>query len=173
MSRVQDSAAAERASARRAWPVRAFRLGNEPNEDLSASTTAVERLEMIWPLTVDAWALSGRTIPDYARHEAPIRVIHGYVRRQAGEGERRDPMDTTPTEQAVLARFRERCHIAGAVQVGYGMRATAIRLARSTQPDLDIDQALVAMVEKGWLKRNEAGTWYYLTADGAGLVKTA
>jgi hypothetical protein len=82
-------------------------------------------------------------------------------------------MDTTPVEQAVLARFRERCHIAGSVQVGYGMRAAAIRLARSSQPDLDVDQALAGMVEKGWLKRNEAGTWYYLTAEGAELVKAA
>jgi hypothetical protein len=82
-------------------------------------------------------------------------------------------MSTTPAEQAVFARFRERCHIAGAVQVGYGMRAAAIRLARSGHPELDVDQALAAMVEKGWLKRNEAGTWYYLTADGAELVKAA
>jgi hypothetical protein len=82
-------------------------------------------------------------------------------------------METTKAEQAVLARFRERCHIAGGVQVGYGMRAAAIRLARNSQPDLDIDQALGAMVEKGWLKRNEAGTWYYLTAKGAERVKGA
>jgi len=77
----------ERASARRAWPVCAFRLGSEPSEDLSANTTAVERLEMIWPLTVDAWALAGRIIPDYPRHEAPIRVIHGHIRKQSREGE--------------------------------------------------------------------------------------
>ncbi|HYG65401.1 MAG TPA: hypothetical protein VEL74_22660 [Thermoanaerobaculia bacterium] len=54
---------------------------------MSANTTAVERLEMIWPLTVDAWALAGRIIPDYPRHEAPIRVIHGHIRKQSREGE--------------------------------------------------------------------------------------
>jgi hypothetical protein len=86
MSRAQDPAAAERALARKTWPVHAFRLGREPGEDLSASTTAVERLEMIWPLTVDAWTLAGRIIPDYPRHEAPIRVIHG-IRNQSSEGE--------------------------------------------------------------------------------------
>jgi hypothetical protein len=87
MNRARTPAAAERASARKSWPVRAFRLGNEPGEDLSAGTTAAERLEMIWPLTVDAWALAGRTIPNYPRHEAPIRVIHGYIRQQSDKGE--------------------------------------------------------------------------------------
>lgn len=83
-------------------------------------------------------------------------------------------MDTTKAEQAVLNRFRERCHIAGTVAVGYGMRADAIRLADPRSPSLDVadmDQALAAMVEKGWLKRNEAGTWYYLAAEGAERVK--
>ena len=80
-------------------------------------------------------------------------------------------MDTTKAEQAVLNRFRERCHIAGTVAVGYGMRADAIRLAGPRSPSLDIDQALAGMVEKSWLKRNEAGTWYYLTAEGVERVK--
>jgi hypothetical protein len=57
--------------------------------------------------------------------------------------------------------------------VGYGMRADAIRLARQQNPDLDIDQALAGMVEKGWLKPNAVGTWYYLTAEGAEWVKAA
>jgi hypothetical protein len=30
---------------------------------------------MMWPLAVDAWASSGRPIPDYPRHQTPIRVI--------------------------------------------------------------------------------------------------
>jgi hypothetical protein len=64
-----------RAAARRSWPVRKFRLGEEPNEDLSATTTASERLEMMWPLAVDAWTLAGREIPDYPREKTPIRVI--------------------------------------------------------------------------------------------------
>jgi len=32
---------------RGSWPVRKFRLGSEPSDDLSDSTTAEERLEMI------------------------------------------------------------------------------------------------------------------------------
>ena len=32
------------------WPVRIYRLGEEPDDDLSASTTLTERLEMVWTL---------------------------------------------------------------------------------------------------------------------------
>jgi hypothetical protein len=75
-------------------------------------------------------------------------------------------------EQVILARFYERCHRAGGVQAGYGMRAQAIRLAQGAA-GVDIDSALQAMVEKGWLKPNAAGTWYFLTAEGAERVKAA
>ena len=29
---------------------------------------------MMWPLTLDAWALSGRPLPGYDRREAPVAV---------------------------------------------------------------------------------------------------
>jgi hypothetical protein len=77
MSDPQPSAQ-ERAEARRSWPVRKHGLGEEPSEDLSASTTAAERLGMMWRLAQDAWAMAGRPIPDYPRHEMPIskRCLH-------------------------------------------------------------------------------------------------
>jgi len=75
-------------------------------------------------------------------------------------------------EQIILARFLERCARAGGVQAGYGMRAQAIRLAQGAA-GVDVDGALKGMVEKGWLKPNAAGTWYFLSADGAEQVKTA
>ena len=62
-----------RASARRDWPVRKYRLGEEPSDDLSDATTAEERLQMVWRLTVDAWALSGKELPGYDRSTAPVR----------------------------------------------------------------------------------------------------
>jgi hypothetical protein len=65
----------ERAEARRSWPVRKYRLGEEPCEDLSATTTAEERLRMMWPLALGAWSLSGRPLPDYPREKTPIRVL--------------------------------------------------------------------------------------------------
>jgi|UPI0007322F6F hypothetical protein len=70
-----DTARAARAAARRAWPVQRHRLGEEPGEDLSATTTAAERMAMVWQLTLDAWALTGRPWPDYPRTAAPGRVI--------------------------------------------------------------------------------------------------
>ena len=39
---------------RSGWPVRVYRLGSEPPADLSATTTAEERLEMVWALTLEA-----------------------------------------------------------------------------------------------------------------------
>ena len=72
---MEDRARKERAAARKSWPIRVYRLGEEPDDDLSATTTATERLEMMWPLAVDAWASSGQPIPDCPRKEAPVRVI--------------------------------------------------------------------------------------------------
>jgi len=62
-----------RAARRRAWPVRKYRLGFEPSDNLSDSTTPVERLEMMWPLALEAWSLTGAPLPDYPRSQAPIR----------------------------------------------------------------------------------------------------
>jgi hypothetical protein len=76
---MTDPASRERrAEARRSWPVRKYRLGEEPSEDLSATTTAAERLGMMWQLAQDAWAMAGRPIPDYPREQTPIskRRLH-------------------------------------------------------------------------------------------------
>lgn len=62
-----------RARRRRSWPIRRYRLGDEP--EVSVGTTPEERLAMMWPLTKSAWALSRRPMPDYRREEAPGRVI--------------------------------------------------------------------------------------------------
>ncbi len=76
MTRLQEDLDRKaRAAARRSWPVRIYRLGEEPDDDLSASTTAAQRIEMMWPLTLDAWSSAGLSIPDYPREKAPVRVI--------------------------------------------------------------------------------------------------
>jgi hypothetical protein len=54
--------------------VRLHRLGEEPGDDLSRTTTAEERLEMVETLSVEAWALTGRPFPSYARHEMPVTL---------------------------------------------------------------------------------------------------
>lgn len=69
----EDRSAVARALARSSWPVRRYRLGEEPPDDLRAFTTAEERLAMMWPLALAAWSLTGEPIPDYDRRAAPIR----------------------------------------------------------------------------------------------------
>ena len=61
--------------ARRSLSIRVFRLGAEPSDDLSDNTTPQQRLAMMWPLALDAWSLSGRPLPRYARDRMPLHVI--------------------------------------------------------------------------------------------------
>jgi hypothetical protein len=72
---VEDRERKERAAARQSWPIRVYRLGEEPDDDLSETTTASERLGMMWQLAVDAWASMGQPIPDYPREKTPIHAI--------------------------------------------------------------------------------------------------
>lgn len=65
----------ERSAARAAWPGRKLAAGETTSDDLSSSTTAEDRVAMVWQLTLDAWAMSGRPIPDYRREDSPGRVI--------------------------------------------------------------------------------------------------
>jgi len=73
MTKMTD--ANSRAGARKSWPIRKHRLGEEPSDDLRDSTTAEERLQMMWQLAVDAWSLTDRPIPNYNRSEAPVRKL--------------------------------------------------------------------------------------------------
>jgi len=68
------SAAPRDAVDRGSWPVRVYRLGAEPRDDLRASTTPEVRLEMMWPLAAEAWALTGRPVPSYPRSETPVSL---------------------------------------------------------------------------------------------------
>ena len=72
-----DDAVAARRRARAAWPIRVFRLGDEPGDDLSGRTTPEERIEMMWPLAVDAWTAAGYSLPNYTRAQMPCRVVRG------------------------------------------------------------------------------------------------
>jgi len=56
-------------------PVRIFRLGEEPRDDLRETTTAVQRLDILRELTRRAWALSGQPFPSYSRRQIPVRVV--------------------------------------------------------------------------------------------------
>jgi hypothetical protein len=62
----------ERLSRRRSWPVKVYRLGAEPGDDLSGQTTPEARLAMMWELAVEAFTLAGGRLPSYGRHETPV-----------------------------------------------------------------------------------------------------
>jgi len=70
---VADDDFEARRARRTSWPVRVFRLGAEPGDDLSDSTTAEERLEMMWPLALEAYTFAGNPLPNYTRAETPVR----------------------------------------------------------------------------------------------------
>jgi hypothetical protein len=61
-------------SPRAEWPIRRYRLGEEPGDDLSATTTPAERLAMMWRLAKEGWARAGRSLPTYERATAPTRL---------------------------------------------------------------------------------------------------
>lgn len=73
---ADDEAARRRARAE--WPVRKFRLG-EPEADDVAHLTPAERLAMVWPLTLAAWAF--KNDPD-APDRLPRDVIRVVRRRR-------------------------------------------------------------------------------------------
>jgi hypothetical protein len=61
----------ERRKLRASWPIRRFRLGDEPEHDERDLTTVAERMSLVWRLTQESWVLSGRQMPTYSRPEMP------------------------------------------------------------------------------------------------------
>jgi len=70
---VQDSKD-ERRNRRASWPVRRFRLGEEPGEDLSSTTSAEECLAMMWPLALDAFSMAAPASDRASRALWPVRI---------------------------------------------------------------------------------------------------
>jgi len=73
MSGVEDAEA--RKAARACWPIRKYRLGEEPEEPMVPATTAEQRLLLVEEMTLASWIAAGRVMPTYTRTEAPGRVI--------------------------------------------------------------------------------------------------
>jgi hypothetical protein len=57
------------------WPIHRYQLGQEPPDDLSASTTPGDRLAMMWPLAREGWLIAGRQLPMYSRENVPARIF--------------------------------------------------------------------------------------------------
>ena len=65
--------------------MRLFRLGTEPGDDLTTTTTVGERLAMMWPLALDAWTLAGLPLAFLGRAEL--------VRNKRATGRAKDRAD--------------------------------------------------------------------------------
>jgi hypothetical protein len=57
------------------WFAQSFRLADAPGDDLSASTTAAERFEMVAILTARMMELTDSVAPTYSRNTIPVRVV--------------------------------------------------------------------------------------------------
>ena len=75
-----DDAREARARQRRSWPGSVVTLGHEDDAALVLGGTSADRIRALWRVTADAWASSGRPIPDYPRESIPGRII------RAGDG---------------------------------------------------------------------------------------
>jgi hypothetical protein len=74
MKTASDERAA-RSRARHTWPIRSHDLGSTPGANLRGSTTAAERLAMMWELARQSWSLSGQPFPKYRRSEMPGHML--------------------------------------------------------------------------------------------------
>lgn len=51
------------------------RLGEEDSPAAPAGASPSECFAMVWPLTLDAWAMTGRPLPTYLRTNIPGRLV--------------------------------------------------------------------------------------------------
>jgi len=73
MTFLDDRAAIARRNARRNWrvvwvPLSAF-------DETSERPSPEAALAMMWRLALDAWAMTGRALPDYSRAATPVRRV--------------------------------------------------------------------------------------------------
>ncbi|MGQ0643729.1 MAG: hypothetical protein ACT4P6_23520 [Gemmatimonadaceae bacterium] len=62
---------------RRNIPVRKLWLGDEDELSDYYDKTPSERLAMIWPITVAAWAMAGHDISELRLSRSAVRIIRG------------------------------------------------------------------------------------------------
>lgn len=60
---------------RASWPGAVTTLDDQIDAALVRDATPARRIAMVWQITLDVWASSGRSLPSYTRAEIPGRVI--------------------------------------------------------------------------------------------------
>ncbi len=63
---------------RQDYPVRILRKGEEEDDPYLKATTPAERILMMWPLTVQAWAFKGE---DVSESRLQRHVVHVHRRK--------------------------------------------------------------------------------------------
>jgi hypothetical protein len=66
---------AVRALQRATWPGVVTTLDDQADAALMRDATPARRIAMVWQITLDVWASSGRPLPSYTRAEMPGRVV--------------------------------------------------------------------------------------------------
>ena len=56
-------------------PVRRFRLGEETNDELTGSTTAEIRVEMVVTLSKRMLEVTGEMVPRYSPYQMPVQIV--------------------------------------------------------------------------------------------------
>ena len=67
--------ARDRSLSRSTMPVRRFRLGEEPADDITATTSASERVEMVVALSRRMLELTGVPVAAYSRDQMPVSIV--------------------------------------------------------------------------------------------------
>jgi hypothetical protein len=75
-------------------------------------------------------------------------------------------MTTENAQQLVLERFREKCRMAGGPRPGFVLRRKAVLFVQGDHPEVDLEQGIAMLVEKGVLKASDNGDFLFLTAAG-------
>jgi tRNA A37 threonylcarbamoyladenosine synthetase subunit TsaC/SUA5/YrdC len=64
-----------RAEARANWPGSLTTLAEQSDAAIVLHGTPGERVAMVWQITLDAWASSGKPLPEYTRANMPGRLV--------------------------------------------------------------------------------------------------
>ncbi|MCC6644888.1 MAG: hypothetical protein IT374_04865 [Polyangiaceae bacterium] len=76
MAHGDDDARRARAAARATLPIARVALRDEASPSVEAQDASA-RVAMVWRVTLDAWASSGRPMPEYDRANMPGRILRG------------------------------------------------------------------------------------------------
>lgn len=75
MAAPTDPDRAARALRRASWPGAVTTLDDQADAAIVRHGTPAQRIAMVWQITLDVWASSGRPLPSYTRAEIPGRLI--------------------------------------------------------------------------------------------------